>query len=57
MISLCKNSTDRYHLNILSIIDIIYHMYIEYELYLLAYIKNPGVIYEHEFIYTTMGKW
>ena len=30
-IPLCKNSTNRYHLNILRIITPIYHMYIEYE--------------------------
>ena len=32
LITLCNNSTDRYHLNILIIIGIIYHLYIECEL-------------------------
>ena len=54
---MCKNSTDRHHLNILKIIEIIYHMHIEYEFYILAYDTDPGVLYEHELIYTTMGKW
>ena len=36
--TLCKSSTNRYHFNILRIITFIYHMYIEYELYNLAYI-------------------
>ena len=37
LISLCKNSTDRYHLNILMIITIIYHIYIKCEFYNLEY--------------------
>ena len=32
LIPLCKYSTDRYHFNILIIITIIYHIYIEFEL-------------------------
>ena len=38
-IPLCTNSTDRYHLNKLKIIAIIYHNYIEYKLYNLEYTK------------------
>ena len=38
-ISLCKNSPNRHHLNQLSIITLIYTMYIEYALYNLAYRK------------------
>ena len=33
LIPLCKNYTDRYHLNILRIIAIVYHIYIEFEFY------------------------
>ena len=43
LILLCKNSTDRYHLNILRIITIIYHIYIECESYNLAY-KKPKLL-------------
>ena len=40
LIPLCKYSTDRYHLYILIIITIIYHIYIKCELYILAYTNN-----------------
>ena len=36
LIFLCKHSSDRYHFNILRIIVIIYHIYIESKLYKLA---------------------
>ena len=45
MIPVCKNSTDIYHLNVLIIIAIIYHLYIERELYNLDYINKPGWVY------------
>ena len=57
MIPLCKNSTDRYHLNILRIIVIIYHIYIEYELYNLSYTKIYNIVVEQEFICSTIRKW
>ena len=38
--------TDRYHFNILRIIAIIYQLYIECELYILAYINKPVWLYE-----------
>ena len=56
-IPLCKKSTDRYHFNILRIITLIYHMYIEYELYNLAENITPGFLYEHKFIIASMGKF
>ena len=56
-ITLCKNSTDKYHLNILKIIALIYHIYTEYEFYNLAYNNNPFSFYEHQLITATMGKW
>ena len=37
--SCVKNTTETYRLNLLSIIKLVYHMYIEYELYKLAYKK------------------
>ena len=39
MIYLCKHFTDRYHLKIFIIFALIYHIYIECELYNLAYLK------------------
>ena len=57
IIPLCKKSTDRYHLNILRIIPLIYHMFIEYELYNLTYNKNTGFLYKYRFINSTMGRW
>ena len=39
LIPLCKKSTYRYHLNILRIVSIVYHIYIECELYNLAYTR------------------
>ena len=56
-IPLCKKSIGRYHLNILRIITLIYHMYIEYELYNLTYNKTTGLIYENQFISATISKW
>ena len=55
-IPLCKKSPYKYNLNMLRIIVLIYHMYIEYELYNLAYNKNPGLIYEYQFIGAKMSK-
>ena len=43
LIPLCKNTSDRYHFfNILRIIAIVYHIYIECELYNLEY-KKRGI--------------
>ena len=35
----------------------IYQIYIECELYNLAYNKNSVVLYEHEFVRSTMVNW
>ena len=56
-VPLCKTSPDRYYCNILGIITLVYHMYIEYEIYNLVYIRNPGFLYESKFTEVTMGKW
>ena len=56
-IPLCKNSTNRYPLNILTIITLIYHMYIEYKLYNLSFNKTPVFLYDQQFISATMGNW
>ena len=46
LITLCKHSNDRYHLNILKTIAVIYHQYIACESYNLAYITKTGWFYE-----------
>ena len=56
-IPVCKYLTGRYNLNILRIITLIYHIYIEYELYNLEYNNTPVFLYKHQFISATMGKW
>ena len=56
-IPFCKILTNRYHLNLLMIVTLIYHIYIEYELYNLEYHENMGFLYDHQFIHGTMGKW
>ena len=55
LIPLFEYSTDRYHLNILIIINIIYKIYIECELYYLAY--TICFFVEQDFINSTIGKW
>ena len=57
LILLCKIFTDRYHLNILRIIAIIYHIYIGCELYNLAYGNKMGGVYEQELVRSKKGKW
>ena len=56
LITLCKNSNDRYHLNILIIIAIIYHIYIDCELYNLAYGNSQILIHEQELLKLKNGK-
>ena len=53
IIPLCKNSPNRYDLNLLRIITLIYHMYIEYELCNLAYNKNTVFLYESQLMHGT----
>ena len=51
ILMIVKKSTDRYYyFNILKIITLIYHMYIDYELYNLANNKNTGFLQKHQFI-------
>ena len=49
VITLCKHSIDRYNLNIMRIIGIIYHIHIGFELYNLAYINKLCWVYEEVF--------
>ena len=46
LIIFCKNSTDRYNLNILRIIKIIYQIFIQCEWYNLAYTKKQDILVE-----------
>ena len=57
LIPLCLKSTGRYSFNMLSIIKMFYHMYIEYEMYNFAYNTRKNNLYGSLFIYGTMGKW
>ena len=53
---MCLESHDRYYFNILRIITLLFHLYIEYKLYEWSYEKNVGHINETRFIENTMGK-
>ena len=46
-ILLCLDSHDIYYLNTLSIITLLYHLYIEHELYERSYLKNRNHINEN----------
>ena len=56
-IPLCKKSPNRYYFNVLSIITLFYHLYIEYEIYYLEYNKSKVFINDILFMQGTMGKW
>ena len=56
LIPLFKNSSDRYHFNILIIIAIIYQIYIDSELCNVAYKKIKVVSIKLNFN-QTIGKW
>ena len=45
-----------YYFNLLSIITLFYHMYIEYEIHDLAY-NTKNVLHENLFLNETMCKW
>ena len=49
LIPLCKNTIERYHFNILIIINIIYHIYIESELYQLEYGRAQNFHLQEDF--------
>ena len=53
-IPLCLESPDRYYFNILRVITLFYHMYLEYEIYNLTQRK---IVYKSILIYRTMDKW
>ena len=55
-VSLCLKSNDRYSFNILRIITLFYHLYIEYEIYNLAYNTRKIILYVSLFIDGAMGK-
>ena len=50
LIPLCKNISERYYFNILIIITIICHIYIESELYQLAYRRGQNWIFQVIFL-------
>ena len=55
-IPLCLKAPVRYSFNILMIIALLYHRYIEYEIYNLAY-NTKKILYESLFKYGKMDKW
>ena len=57
LIPLCIVSHDIYCFNILRTITLLYHMYIEYEIYHMAYNKMINRLTDHIFIKPTMSMW
>ena len=55
-ITLCLKSPGRYYFNLLKIITLFYLLYIEYEIYNLAYNKK-NILNDSIFIIVTMVKW
>ena len=55
--SLLSQATDIYSFNILIIITLLYHMYIEYEIYNFSYNKRKIILNKNLFIKGTMDKW
>ena len=56
-IPLCLKSPRIYYLNISKIVTMFYYMYIEYEIYNLAYKTRKYIIYDSKLANSTMGKW
>ena len=54
-IPLCIDSPDKYSFSMFIIVKLFYHIYIEYEIYKLAY--NTKNIYDGLIIDVIMGKW
>ena len=56
-ISLCIKSLDRDSFNILGIVTLLYQMYIDYEIFNLAYNTSKNILYNRQFVNRKMGKW
>ena len=53
----CLKSHDRYYFNILRMITLLYHFYIEYEIYHTAYNKVINLLNGHVLVERTMSTW
>ena len=49
-IPLCLESHERHYLSILRIITLLYHFYIEHEIYDMSYNKKRNILNDHHFI-------
>ena len=56
-IPLCIDSHTIYCFNILRIIKILYHFYIEHDIYDISYNKNINRLYKNIFIEDKINKW
>ena len=56
-IPLFLESHNRYYFNILRMIALFYHLYIDYEIYAMAYFKNISILHDTLFIQNTIVKW
>ena len=56
-VTLCLESHDRYYFNILRMITIFHHLYIEHEIYGMAYKKEGTILNESLFIENKTSKW
>ena len=54
---LCLKSHDGYYFNILRMITICYHLYVENSIYSMAYNKKKDHLYEHLLLKNKMSKW
>ena len=56
-ITLFLRSPDRYYFNVLIIIKLLYHMYIENEIYHMAYKKVQYCLNEYQLMGVNKSKW
>ena len=57
LIPLFLDLHDRYYLNILRMITLFYHLYIDHERYSMEYFKNVSIFHDTLFIRNTRSKW
>ena len=57
LITLCLESHERYYSNILRMITICYHLYVDHEIYAMAYNKKRNCLNDHIFIKNKTSKW
>ena len=57
LIPLFLDLHDRYYFNILRMITLFYHLYIEHKIYAMEYLKNISILHDTLFIQNKMSKW